>query len=75
MSGESCGAKCITYPFEQNSCVAEDHIHVQVIFDTTDAGIVLFGSAGSEVRDNYIYSKTRVVLGGNVVLAQTPHPG
>ena len=36
----------------------------QVVFDTTDGAIVLFGSAGTEVRENDIYSRTRVVLGG-----------
>lgn len=38
----------------------------QVVFDTTDGAIVLFGSAGTEVRDNDIYSRTRIVLGGEL---------
>ncbi|WOO77376.1 uncharacterized protein LOC62_01G000959 [Vanrija pseudolonga] len=42
----------------------ESIIEGNTVFDTTDGAIVLFGSAGSEVRDNTVYSRTRVVLGG-----------
>ena len=37
---------------------------VQVVYDTTDAAIVLFTAVGTEVRHNEIFSKTRVMLGG-----------
>ena len=36
----------------------------KIVTDTTDGAIVIFGSAGSEVRENTVYSRTRVVLGG-----------
>lgn len=38
--------------------------HAQIVTDATDGGIVIFGSAGSEIRDNHIYSRSRVNLGG-----------
>jgi hypothetical protein len=34
------------------------------VTDATDGAIVLFGSAGTEVRENHIHSRTRVILGG-----------
>jgi hypothetical protein len=36
----------------------------QMVTDATDGAIVLFGSAGSEIRNNHIHSRTRVILGG-----------
>jgi hypothetical protein len=39
-------------------------VEKNVVFDTTDGAIVVFGSAGSDVHSNHIYSRTRVVLGG-----------
>jgi hypothetical protein len=36
----------------------------QTVFDTTDGAIVLFGSAGSEVKENKVYARTRMVMGG-----------
>ncbi|BEJ14967.1 hypothetical protein CspHIS471_0407340 [Cutaneotrichosporon sp. HIS471] len=46
-----------------------------VVFDTTDGAIVIFGSAGSEVRSNKIYSRTRVVLGGINLVDYDPWEG
>ncbi|WWC88573.1 uncharacterized protein L201_003485 [Kwoniella dendrophila CBS 6074] len=46
-----------------------------VVYDTTDGAIVLFGSAGSEVRENHIYSRTRVVLGGINLVDYDPWQG
>ncbi|WWD18457.1 hypothetical protein CI109_102909 [Kwoniella shandongensis] len=46
-----------------------------VVYDTTDGAIVLFGSAGSEVRNNHIYSRTRVVLGGINLVDYDPWQG
>jgi hypothetical protein len=43
-----------------------DGADIQTIFDTTDGAIVIFGSAGSEVRNNHIFSRTRVILGGKL---------
>ncbi|KAL7423122.1 hypothetical protein Q5752_002421 [Cryptotrichosporon argae] len=45
------------------------------VFDTTDGAIVLFGSAGSEVKENEIYSRTRVVLGGINLVDYEPWAG
>ncbi|GMK53839.1 hypothetical protein CspeluHIS016_0104250 [Cutaneotrichosporon spelunceum] len=42
----------------------ESVVKNNVVFDRTDGAIVVFGSAGSEVHSNKIYSRTRVVLGG-----------
>lgn len=39
----------------------------QIVTDTTDGGIVLFGSSGTEVRDNDVYARTRVILGGELI--------
>ncbi|WWC70769.1 uncharacterized protein I206_104720 [Kwoniella pini CBS 10737] len=46
-----------------------------IVYDTTDGAIVLFGSAGSEVRNNHIYSRTRVVLGGINLVDYDPWQG
>jgi len=47
------------------SCFALYHLSLwQIVTDATDGGIVLFGSAGSEVRENHVYSRARVNLGG-----------
>lgn len=45
------------------------------MFDATDGAIVLFGSAGTEVRENHIYSRTRVVLGGINLVDYDPWAG
>ncbi|WVR06336.1 hypothetical protein IAU60_003367 [Kwoniella sp. DSM 27419] len=46
-----------------------------VVYDTTDGAIVLFGSAGSEVRNNHVYSRTRVILGGVNLVDYDPWQG
>ncbi|WRT67769.1 uncharacterized protein IL334_004742 [Kwoniella shivajii] len=46
-----------------------------VVYDTTDGAIVLFGSAGSDVRNNHIYSRTRVILGGINLVDYAPWQG
>ncbi|KAK8858564.1 hypothetical protein IAR55_002793 [Kwoniella newhampshirensis] len=46
-----------------------------VVYDATDGAIVLFGSAGSEVRNNHVYSRTRVVLGGINLVDYDPWKG
>ncbi|TXT13540.1 hypothetical protein VHUM_00907 [Vanrija humicola] len=53
----------------------ESLIEGNTVFDTTDGAIVLFGSAGSEVRDNTVYSRTRVVLGGVNLVDYDPWKG
>jgi hypothetical protein len=45
------------------------------VYDTTDGAIVLFGSAGSEVTENAIYSRTRIVLGGINLVDYPPWAG
>lgn len=42
----------------------ESLVEHNYVFDATDGAIVLFGSAGSTVRNNRVDSRTRVVLGG-----------
>ncbi|KAL1412889.1 hypothetical protein Q8F55_000638 [Vanrija albida] len=53
----------------------ESIIEGNTVFDTTDGAIVLFGSSGSEVRDNTVYSRTRVVLGGVNLVDYDPWKG
>ncbi|WWC96110.1 hypothetical protein V866_002977 [Kwoniella sp. B9012] len=50
-------------------------VEKNIVYDTTDGAIVLFGSAGSEVRNNHIYSRTRVVLGGINLVDYDPWQG
>ena len=47
----------------------------QVVTDATDGAIVLFGSAGSEVRENQIFTRTRVLLGGINLVDYDPWKG
>jgi hypothetical protein len=47
----------------------------QIVYDTTDGAIVLFGSAGSTVSNNQIFSRTRVVLGGINLVDYPPWEG
>lgn len=42
------------------------------MFDTTDGAIVIFGSAGSTVQDNVVFSRARTVLGGTKGLENDP---
>ncbi|ORY28451.1 pectin lyase fold/virulence factor [Naematelia encephala] len=46
-----------------------------IVYDATDGAIVLFGSAGTEVRNNQIYARTRVVLGGINLVDYAPWKG
>ncbi|KAK4689550.1 hypothetical protein P7C73_g574, partial [Tremellales sp. Uapishka_1] len=46
-----------------------------VLFDTTDGAIVLFGSSGTEVRNNEIFSRTRMVSGGINLVDYEPFDG
>ncbi|WVQ82978.1 hypothetical protein IAT38_005116 [Cryptococcus sp. DSM 104549] len=46
-----------------------------VVYDATDGAIVLFGSAGSEVKNNHIYARTRVILGGINLVDYEPWAG
>ncbi|WVN85033.1 uncharacterized protein L203_100174 [Cryptococcus depauperatus CBS 7841] len=46
-----------------------------IVYDTTDGAIVLFGSANSKVKHNHIYSRTRVVLGGINLVDYEPWGG
>ena len=43
--------------------------------DATDGAIVLFGSSGSEVNDNQIFTRTRVLLGGINLVDYDPWKG
>ncbi|GHJ83770.1 hypothetical protein NliqN6_0172 [Naganishia liquefaciens] len=45
------------------------------VFDTTDGAIVLFGSAGSEVRENKVYARTRMVMGAINLVDYDPWEG
>jgi hypothetical protein len=47
----------------------------QIVYDTTDGAIVLFGSSGSTVTANQIFSRTRVVLGGINLVDYEPWAG
>ncbi|CAK9781012.1 hypothetical protein CC85DRAFT_269460 [Cutaneotrichosporon oleaginosum] len=53
----------------------ESVVEHNVVFDTTDGAIVIFGSAGSEVHSNHVYSRTRVVLGGINLVDYEPWDG
>ncbi|EIW73699.1 hypothetical protein TREMEDRAFT_24408 [Tremella mesenterica DSM 1558] len=50
-------------------------VEKNVVYDTTDGAIVLFGSAGTEVRYNEVFSRTRVVLGGINLVDYDPWEG
>ncbi|KAJ9103736.1 hypothetical protein QFC21_002196 [Naganishia friedmannii] len=45
------------------------------VFDTTDGAIVLFGSSGSQVNDNLVYARTRMVMGGINMVDYDPWEG
>ncbi|KAJ9091756.1 hypothetical protein QFC19_008966 [Naganishia cerealis] len=45
------------------------------VFDTTDGAIVLFGSAGSQVMNNQVYARTRMVMGGINMVDYDPWEG
>lgn len=45
------------------------------MFDTTDGAIVIFGSSGTQVRENTVSSRTRVVLGGINLVDYDPWKG
>lgn len=47
----------------------------QIIYDATDGAIVLFGSSGSIVSHNQIFSRTRVILGGINLVDYPPWEG
>lgn len=51
------------------------HLARQTVYDTTDGAIVIFGSPGSKVRNNIVYSKTRTVLGGINLVDVPPWEG
>jgi hypothetical protein len=36
----------------------------QTVYDATDGAIVIFGSPGSEVKNNRVISRTRMIMGG-----------
>lgn len=36
----------------------------QTVYDSTDGAIVIFGSAGSEIKNNRVISRTRMIMGG-----------
>ncbi|ODO05275.1 hypothetical protein L198_01967 [Cryptococcus wingfieldii CBS 7118] len=46
-----------------------------VVYDATDGAIVIFGSANSVVKNNHIYSRTRVILGGINLVDYEPWEG
>ncbi|KAI9631985.1 pectin lyase fold/virulence factor [Dioszegia hungarica] len=46
-----------------------------IIYDATDGAIVLFGSSGSIVSHNQIFSRTRVILGGINLVDYPPWEG
>ncbi|OXB37448.1 hypothetical protein LQV05_003528 [Cryptococcus neoformans] len=46
-----------------------------VVYDATDGAIVLFGSAGSTVKNNHVYARTRVILGGINLVDYEPWDG
>lgn len=46
-----------------------------IVYDTTDAAIVLFGSAGTDVRNNKVYSRTRVLMGAINLVDMLPWQG
>lgn len=48
---------------------------MQIVYDTTDGAIVLFGSSGSTITNNQIFSRTRVVLGGINLVDYPPWEG
>ncbi|RSH89370.1 hypothetical protein EHS25_002482 [Saitozyma podzolica] len=50
-------------------------VEKNIVTDTTDGGIVLFGSSGTEVRDNDVYARTRVILGGINMVDYDPWDG
>ncbi|KAG8966672.1 hypothetical protein FRC03_011507 [Tulasnella sp. 419] len=54
----------------KNSVVRHNVVH-----DTTDAAIVIFGSAGSHVYGNRVYSRTREMLGGINLVDYEPWDG
>lgn len=56
------------------SC-ADATIRGNTVTDTTDGGIVIFGSPGSLIRGNTIVSKTQVGLGGINLVDWNPWNG
>ncbi|KAL7409718.1 hypothetical protein BDY24DRAFT_402237 [Mrakia frigida] len=50
-------------------------VEKNTVYDTTDGAIVIFGSRGSVVQDNTIYSRTRTVLGGINLVDVPPWEG
>lgn len=36
----------------------------QIVYDATDGAIVIFGSPGSEIKNNRVISRTRMIMGG-----------
>lgn len=46
-----------------------------IVYDTTDAAIVLFGSSGTDVRNNKVYSRTRVLMGAINLVDMMPWQG
>jgi hypothetical protein len=39
----------------------------QIVYDATDGAIVIFGSPGSEIKNNRVISKTRMIMGGSLL--------
>ncbi|KAJ9120976.1 hypothetical protein QFC24_004956 [Naganishia onofrii] len=61
------------YSLRQRKCSAA--LGVLTVFDTTDGAIVLFGSSGSQVSDNLVYARTRMVMGGINMVDYDPWEG
>ena len=38
----------------------------QIVYDATDGAIVIFGSPGSEIKNNRVISRTRMIMGGTL---------
>ncbi|ORX40096.1 hypothetical protein BD324DRAFT_616239 [Kockovaella imperatae] len=53
----------------------DSYVERNVVTDATDGAIVIFGSSGSEIRDNQIFTRTRVLLGGINLVDYDPYKG
>lgn len=42
----------------------ESLVDSNIVYDATDGAIVIFGSPGSEIKNNRVISKTRMIMGG-----------